>query len=580
MIRFLNDRYRVTPSGDVRPKTGRGSQSGSLSIAEIIPIVLQSGTVGNLTVSQIEENIKTWIEESKHSDSNSEDVYIERLLDNPVKTLTSNDLLLWKPFRWFLSDGRQIVVQKTTGPNTYSVFDPNNRIYAAICNIPERREFIESQYIDILRNGYSNRSLVGLLVWDVCTKEKDGKLIYPRLTLSEYYEESKEYFLGDSRFQISEPRIISGNPDIPAFLHVNPTSEKWDMTKHGDCPTIDNWIKLRFPNDDDKDIFRAYVCSIFDEHNESRQGLCLVDEGQTGKSVILNALSQAVGDKATATLNKKNLDSEFVGSMVYGKRLVIIGDNKNPNIIQSGIIHNILGGDKISVMYKFQTPFMARVCCRMIIGANIMPEINTAATHERSRLLVLTLINNDKLTQEQRASFINGGMEAELIEIIAKEFPIFIHKYHDVYKRMCPTSGNIILSKEKAEMMYSDINTDEQITFDYIVDKFLVITHSRESWVPLVVMTNLVKTFSGIKNNFLVSNFKKHLETVYKLKTARPPKKGGKRPSNMWRGVEINLEALSLSPKISGNEVLTSLLTDYVDNKDDNKDNGDEPELY
>lgn len=539
---YLNQLYKVADQ-QIRPISGRGSGSLNLDpMSDIFPKLASSmPEVLQIVPAEVIKYINEWKEDS--STGNIDARKLAAILDNPTKQLTAKDEILFKPFRWFPVGGKQNIVMAYQ-ENSYTLIGSLDAFFGTLVEQHTLHRNLDNKYKEMLRESYSNEELTGLLSWDLKTKRGSEGWIYPMSPLKTYYEESMDYFLGDSKFRIAEPEIISNDPTQPAYTHLHIGSST------GGCPLLDAWINLRF-SPADGDLFRAYVCSIFDVSNHSRQALWLTDNGQTGKTTVLNAISEALGRQAVATISSNDLNSAFVGSLVYGKRLLIVGDNKNPKLIQSGVIHNILGGDVMNVEFKGQTSFPSPMHCRMLIASNILPDIDTSAAHEKSRVLILQLVENKKLTREQTLSFIQGGNEAQLTTQIADEIDAFVDKYQDLYNSICPSHGNLLLSPEADERMYGSITTEEIVMFEYIIDKFLVF--GEEQHMTKALLQSVFKaTYPGEKSHFAYANFRKRMSQEFSIQERFLTKEETDTPvkTRMLVGVGVNCESLLNVSKI------------------------------
>src|SRR4029077_5671011 len=73
-----------------------------------------------------------------------------------------------------------------------------------------------------------------------------------------------------------------------------------------------------------------------------------------------------------------------------GKKLVVVGDNKNPSIIMSQQLKELLGDDPVVVNPKYQALYPALMECRLIIFSNYPPNISSEV-HNQSRTLWIKL---------------------------------------------------------------------------------------------------------------------------------------------------------------------------------------------
>lgn len=107
----------------------------------------------------------------------------------------------------------------------------------------------------------------------------------------------------------------------------------------------------------------AFIDSVIDQNNYSRQALAIVGNGKEGKGVFCKFLEHLFGS-ATVTLQENAFDRENRFGMMpaVNKRLVILQDIKKPtDVIESPMFKSITGNDTLSIDRKFQMPMEWRV---------------------------------------------------------------------------------------------------------------------------------------------------------------------------------------------------------------------------
>ena len=274
------------------------------------------------------------------------------------------------------------------------------------------------------------------------------------------------------------PVIYSNDPKVPALNYLNLDAIVSDTP----CPTWEFWLK-RFTEDEAK-VFMAYVWSIFDAGNTSRQLLYIYDkDGFSGKSVVLNAIFNGLGEDLCVALQKDSLSNQFAMAKIYGKRLITIDDNKNPNLIRSEKMHMILGGAVAEIEQKGRNSFSAKLCCRVIACGNVMLTIDTQALHESSRVIVIKPKLTDEILQQIAAKDADGDVlrdasgrpkligDSSFGDRLKDEFSGFLFKCRSVYKELCPTRASIIVPDSILE--HNDEMGDEhEDVYDSLMEYF------------------------------------------------------------------------------------------------------------
>lgn len=276
----------------------------------------------------------------------------------------------------------------------------------------------------------------------------------------DYIHNSLRYIQTRKDKRINFPSVYSTDPNEPTMRYVDLKS----LAIKGDCPNWDFYLKRFSPPQ--QRAFMAYIYSIFDSGNTGRQCLYICDNGFTGKSVLTSVIAQYIGERLVSSIQKNSLDNNFGLSKIWDKRLVVIDDNKNKNIIRSEKIHMLLGQGLADIEYKRRDAFTARLKSKLIICGNVFPSINPYATHELTRLILLEPKLNDEILAQISKVDEDGNVvkdsrgkpvligDSEFPKKLKKEFPHFLYKCKEIYKELCPTRSNIIIDKELTERLY------------------------------------------------------------------------------------------------------------------------------
>lgn len=347
--------------------------------------------------------------------------------------------------------------------------------------------------------------------------------------------ENLEYLWGVPQLCIPMPKIFTNDPTVPCFHYYDLESVK---TVEGLYPAWEEFL-TRF-SEEEADVFKAFVWSIFDAENRGRQCLYLLDRGYSGKSAIINAIANAIGSELHVALSKDSLSNQFAFSKVWDKRFVTIGDNKNQNLVRSQAMHSMLGGDIVDVEYKGRDTFPSRLQCKVFVASNVPLNIDVKARNEYTRVLPIHPDDSDEALIARGIAALdddgnprrmsNGNIivigdptwEGRLID----EFRAFLASCYPVYQRMCPKRMDIIMPERSAEIL-ATFDDDRAALLEEILDRNFEITNVETDFIERAKMQRAFveaqkddETYKEARLTF--SEWKEFLRRRYNLEATRP----------------------------------------------------------
>ena len=363
--------------------------------------------------------------------------------------------------------------------------------------------------------------------------------------------ENLEYLWGVPQLCIPMPKIFTNDPTVPCFHYYDLESVK---TVEGQYPAWDEFI-TRF-SEEEADVFRAFVWSIFDAENRGRQCLYLLDRGYSGKSAIINAIANAIGSELHVALSKESLSNQFAFSKIWDKRFVTIGDNKNPNLVRSQAMHSMLGGDIVDVEYKGRDPFPSRLQCKVFVASNVNLNIDVKARNEYTRVLPIHPDDSDDALIARGIAALNEDgsprrtSDGNIIVVgdptwegrLIDEFRAFLASCYPVYQRMCPKRMDIIIPERSAEIL-ATFDDDRAALLEEILDRNFEITNDETDFIERARMQRAFveaqkddETYKEARLTF--SEWKEFLRRRYNLEAVRPRSIGHK-----WGYMGIRLKS-------------------------------------
>jgi hypothetical protein len=292
--------------------------------------------------------------------------------------------------------------------------------------------------------------------------------------------ENADQMLKHAEMVMPMPKLFSNNPEEPALHHVDLNSLLDYDSPH---PTWDIFFERFVP--EEAKVLRAFLYGIFDAENVSRQLLYIYDkDGFSGKSVLINAIRKFLGEALVASIQKDSLINQFSLAKVYDKRLVTISDTKNPNLVRSEKMHMMLGGDAADVERKGRDSFTYRLQMKVIASGNVRLNIDPDATHERTRVIVITPKITDKILKEvallnERGEVVRTKYgrpqlmgDPEFEKKLVAEFRSMMVQAKEDYEELCPRRGNYILPESVLDEIETSSADELDILDTVICERF------------------------------------------------------------------------------------------------------------
>lgn len=240
------------------------------------------------------------------------------------------------------------------------------------------------------------------------------------------------------------------------------------------------------------DVFRAYIYSLFVAKNTGRQLLVLLGEGETGKSMIINAISQMFQKADTNLVQAIDLSQSknpHFSSGLLKARLLLLNDSNNPQIHTYNIVKNITGGDIIPVNIKNGPQFSTKLNSKILATTNVKLNINLNSKEEVSRLILINLeksTNIDMLKQyyefdestgqlvtDLKGNYISKGNKLKKQQDFIDQLPWYLTLCKKAYEDLCEGDGDIKMSVDYINSLYS--NSSEPFDdHDNVIEEYFI----------------------------------------------------------------------------------------------------------
>jgi hypothetical protein len=193
--------------------------------------------------------------------------------------------------------------------------------------------------------------------------------------------------------------------------------------------------------------FMGFIGSILEPKSDVQQYLYLQGSGGDGKGAIIRMLELVMGKSFKAEEIPRDGDKFWTHGLL-NKRLIAFPDADARDMLKSGKIKSLLGGDTQRIEPKGRSSYSARLRCKILISANPMPDITSSPADVR-RCMLMSL---PKLPP-------NTDIGPEYEEKLWLETGSFLLKCLDVYAVLCPRHGRIPYDQED---LYEHLEATEE----------------------------------------------------------------------------------------------------------------------
>lgn len=260
----------------------------------------------------------------------------------------------------------------------------------------------------------------------------------------------KELNLGNHFIKNNEIKLISNNPKSYCYGYIN--LKFMQNLKKCDTEAWDSFLS-QF-NVEDRELFKAWIYSIFVEEDINRQILWIEGEGATGKSTVTSTISEILYKYNPCLF--KAIPNDFKDLFALTgfdlARLALVANCTDKYLIKNKEIQNITGNDHISIREIQQGPKTKRVFIKIMVTSNYSPVIDKKLIHETSRMLHIKMLPHLVTATKKKWKSSKKSYETRLNQ----QFWAFIAKSKDAYLELKNNDGSLKVSHAKFNHSFID----------------------------------------------------------------------------------------------------------------------------
>lgn len=254
---------------------------------------------------------------------------------------------------------------------------------------------------------------------------------------------------------------------------------------------LNEYLLQRLPNDAQIECFKAFIWSAYKADNTSRQVVYIFDpEGYSGKSVLFDSIFEPLHKIDAVKTVGKTFTGDFGMENCYDARVLIIPDNKNPQILRSQLMHQLTGKDEITINAKFVRQFQFKPRLSIWAHSNILPIIDVAAAHERTRIALFQFKVSDKVKKQIFQTDKDGNVildtlgfpitkgDNSFVKKLRADVPYFLAECKTAYEKLCSTNADIDTSSISENLVQLIDGDETMIEINNFCSKYIQVDHT------------------------------------------------------------------------------------------------------
>lgn len=356
----------------------------------------------------------------------TDESYYDEIINEKGKLLHTRvvDKIIENNIIYIVQEGGELipVIWNLTHYKMYAEFEIKDKI----------RQMLPEEYIN---EGVLNSIFNLLKITPSLFKRWDDFQIYP------YHVFFKDCVIDIRNKTMSDPS--------PAFFNtscIDVEYKKLPYVDIKDTKFFKNFLaRMKFA-DDDYQMLYEYISTVFVSSNQFKCFAVFEGESNCGKSLLCDSIRQIFGEENVSDVPLHDIGKQFIGSMMFNKKLNIDGDGKGSALKDTSAIKKMTGGEPMLNEVKRRVPWKYTNTAKCIFCFNSLPlqssEDITLAFYNRLRLFKFTEVlrySHDQATHIKKS----------MVECI----PFFISLLNDVIE-------NGVSSSKKSESEKLDLREE------------------------------------------------------------------------------------------------------------------------
>lgn len=305
-----------------------------------------------------------------------------------------------------------------------------------------------------------------------------------------FYErlDANPYLLGFTNgvLDLKALAFRAGRPEDYISMSCNYEFTEYRQTDE-EIVEVQRFFKTIFPDKELRNYFLEWCSMLLVGGNEAKTFLVAQGEGDNGKSVAIDFLEYAFGDYAvklptSLLIGKRTQSSSATPELARcrGARLATLQEPEGSDTINSGILKELSGNDKMFVRGLFEAGGEIRLMLKLIFICNKLPKLTAEdqATWNRVRRLVFeskfpaNIDDVPKTVKEQIAKKI-FPRDPRMSEKIENWKPAFMYLLFLYYRKLVASGSKYIKEPQKVKDATQDYRQDNDYYLQFIKENLV-----------------------------------------------------------------------------------------------------------
>ncbi|MGN0634273.1 MAG: DNA polymerase [Oscillospiraceae bacterium] len=198
--------------------------------------------------------------------------------------------------------------------------------------------------------------------------------------------------LKNGLFNVLDNTLTEHTPDYYSTIRLNVSYKKG-----ADCPLFKDFLlNAMNGNKEQVSLIQEILGYCMIPVNLAQKAFIFVGEGGSGKSVLLNSLSEILlGPQYVSNIPLQSIGDRFTAAMLYNMLVDIFSDLDKKAITETGFFKALTGGDYITAERKHKDPFSFKPFVKLLFSCNSIPKnhVDNSDGFYR-RLLIIRFANS------------------------------------------------------------------------------------------------------------------------------------------------------------------------------------------
>lgn len=221
---------------------------------------------------------------------------------------------------------------------------------------------------------------------------------------------------------------------------------------------IEKFLNYSVPDSDDREMLLQYIglCCGIDTTQQKMFVIC--GTGGTGKSTLINLISEIVGYKNTSNVALSDLEQRFSSMALMGKTLNACADLEIDALEQTSTIKKLIGEDAIKGEYKGKDCISFKNYSKLLFSTNELPLVKGEKTNGFYRRLLILTMNK---TPEKRSASLAGELSKQIDYLLHISMLALMRMYKD----------GAILNSSNSQASIKQLNKDSDTIAAFLDDE-------------------------------------------------------------------------------------------------------------